>query len=181
MPELYFCSMQNTQPIANTAAGRSVVEVNLGDFLPLAEEISVIDLKGFLFKELIVREADFRQQIQTTDWSAFKDKFVCLHCSVDAVVPMWAYMLIGVSLSGIAKDVAVASPAQAGHVFQQRIIAQTDFSKYEGKRVIVKGCGEREVLPEAFAKVSFELAKVARSVMFGEACSSVPVFKKVSE
>lgn len=170
--------MQSPEPIINKAANRSVVEIDLAEFFPAKNDVVYIDLKDFLFKGLIVREADFREQISSTDWAVFKDKYVCVHCSSDAIIPMWAYMLLSVSLAPFAKDIVVTEPSHAEDVFQQRIIAVIDFKKYEGSRVIVKGCGDRAILPGAFALISLELARVARSVMYGEACSSVPVFKK---
>jgi hypothetical protein len=170
--------MQPPQPIVNKTTNRGVIEIDLAEFFPVKGDVVNIDLKDFLFKGLIVRESDFRQQVADTDWSILKNKSVCVYCSSDAIIPMWAYMLLSVSLAPFAKDVVVATPAHAEDVFQQRAIAAIDFRKYEGLRVIVKGCGDREILPGAFALISFELAKVARSVMYGEACSSVPVFKK---
>ncbi len=170
--------MQSPKPIINKAANRSVVEIDLADFFPAKDAVVFIDLKAFLFKGLIVREADFREQVAATSWNIYNGKFVCLYCSSDAIIPMWAYMLLSVSLAPYAKDIVVTAPNHAEDVFQQRAIAAIDFTQYEGSRIIVKGCGDREILPGAFALISFELAKVARSVMYGEACSSVPVFKK---
>lgn len=170
--------MQSTEPIINKAANRGVVEIDLATFLPGEDALAFIDLKDFLFKGLIVREAEFRKQVTEKDWTAYKDKLVCIHCSTDAIIPMWAYMLISVSLADIASEVIVAQPDDALSVFHRQRIAQIDFTQYEGKRVIVKGCGERTISPDAFALISHQLAKVARAVMYGEACSSVPVFKK---
>jgi len=170
--------MQSPEPIINKAASRSVLEIDLAEFFPAKDDVVDIHLKDFLFKGLIVREADFRQQIAETDWTTFRNKYVCVHCSSNAIIPMWAYMLLSVSLAPFAKDMVVTPPTHAEDVFQQRAIAAIDFTTYQDSRVIVKGCGDREILPGAFALISFELAKVARSVMYGEACSSVPVFKK---
>jgi hypothetical protein len=136
---------------------------------------------AFLFKGLILREADFRQQIKDTDWSTYSNKYVGLFCSADAIVPMWAYMVITAELSGIARMVHFGKRADFPLFFVHENIAQIDISNYEGQRVVIKGCGDKETDEQAFVAITRKLAPVARAIMFGEACSSVPVFKKTLE
>jgi len=167
--------------IKNTVATKAIVTIDLGDFFPKAEECVYLDMATFLFKGLILREADFRQQIKDTDWSTFSNKYVGLFCSVDAIVPMWAYMVITAELSGIARMVHFGKRADFPLLFVHENIALLNASAYEGQRVVVKGCGDKETDEQAFIMITRKLAPVARAIMFGEACSSVPVFKKTLE
>lgn len=164
--------------IKNTVATKAIVTIDLGDFFPKAEDCVYMDMATFLFKGLILREADFRQQIKNTDWSTYSNKYVGLFCSADAIVPMWAYMVITAELSGIARMVHFGKRADFPLFFVHENIAQLDISNYEGQRVVIKGCGDKETDEQAFVAITRELAPVARAIMFGEACSSVPVYKR---
>jgi hypothetical protein len=150
----------------------------LEELFPKENDIAAIDLKDYLFKGLILRESDFRTAITTTDWSVYKDKLATIYCSANAIVPMWAYMVISAELAGVAKDVAQASPDHAAEIFLYRQIAQLDMTKYTNQRVVVKGCGDRPMPEAAYVQIAAQLAKVARVIMYGEPCSTVPVFKK---
>jgi hypothetical protein len=167
--------------IKNTVTSKAIVTIDLGDFFPKAEDCVYIDMATLLFKGLILKEADFRQQIKDTDWSTYSNKYVGLFCSADAIVPMWAYMVITAELSGIARMVHFGKKTDFPLFFVHENIAQIDKSNYEGQRVVVKGCGDKETDEQAFIMITRKLALVARAIMFGEACSSVPVFKKTLE
>jgi hypothetical protein len=130
---------------------------------------------------LILREADFRESVKNTDWSNYKDKYVVIHCSTDAIIPMWAYMVLSAELSPFAKDIASSSLEHAPEIFLYRNLAKLDMDEFKNQRVVVKGCGDRKVPEAAYVQITEQLSKVARAVMFGEACSTVPVFKKVSD
>ena len=164
--------------IKNTVTSKAIVTIDLGDFFPKAEDCIYIDMATFLFKGLILKEADFRQQIKDTDWSTYSNKHVGLFCSADAIVPMWAYMVITAELSGIARMVHFGKKTDFPLFFVHENIAQIDKSNYEGQRVVVKGCGDKETDEQAFVMITRKLAPVTRAIMFGEACSSVPVYKK---
>ncbi|MBK7149032.1 MAG: DUF2480 family protein [Bacteroidetes bacterium] len=170
--------MQTVQPIINKAAQKAIVTIDLADFFPASSDIVPIDLKNYLFKELLLKEADFRDAVKNTDWSIYKDKYVVLFCSTPAIIPMWAYMVLSAELSVYAKDVACTTADHAAEVFLYRNIAQINLKEYEGKRVVIKGCGERPIPEAAFVQITQQLAPVARAVNYGEACSMVPVFKK---
>jgi hypothetical protein len=170
--------METPKPIVNKVAQKALVTIDLEDYFPKQEELVVIDLKDYLFKELILREADFRETVKNTDWSIYKNRYVVLYCSSNAIIPMWAYMILSAELSLFAKDIACAHPSHATEIFLFRNIAALNMSSFEGKRVVVKGCGERQIPEAAYVQLTQQLALVARSVMYGEPCSTVPVFKK---
>ncbi|MES2621664.1 MAG: DUF2480 family protein [Bacteroidota bacterium] len=170
--------METTKPIVNKVAQKAIVTVDLENYFPKEEEIVSIDLKDFLFKGLILREADFREAVKNTTWSNYKDRYVIIHCSADAIIPMWAYMVLSAELSAFAKDIAFSSPEHAAEIFLYRNLAKLNMDEFRSQRVIVKGCGDRKVPEAAFVQIAEQLSKVARVVMFGEACSNVPVFKK---
>ncbi|MCW5909144.1 MAG: DUF2480 family protein [Chitinophagales bacterium] len=170
--------MDTTKPILNKVAQSGLVTIDLEEYFPLEKDIAVVDLKNYLFKELILKEADFREAVKSTDWSMYSNKYVALYCSANAVVPMWAYMLLSVALTPYAKDIACTHPSHAAEIFLYRNIAAINLNEFEGKRIVVKGCGERQIPEAAYVQIAQQLSRVARSVMYGEACSSVPVFKK---
>lgn len=170
--------MESTKPIVNKVAQKAIITIDLENYFPKEEEIVSIDLKDFLFKGLILREADFREAVKNTKWSDYQNKYVVIYCSTDAIIPMWAYMVLSAELSAFAKDVACSSPTHAPEIFLYRNLAKLNMDEFKNQRVIVKGCGDRKVPEAAFVQIAEQLSKVARVVMFGEACSNVPVFKK---
>ena len=170
--------MQEVKPIINRIELSGLITLNLEDYFPKQEEILAIDLKQFLFKELILREADFRETIKQTDWTKYTGKYVVIHSSANAIIPLWAYMLLSAALSPYAKDVACSSPEHAAEIFLYRNIANMNMNEFADGLVIVKGCGERQIPEAAYVQITERLSKVVRSLMYGDACSSVPVFKK---
>lgn len=178
LAEHYFRAMQTPEPIINKAAQRAIVTIDLADYTVDLNNIATIDVKQYLFKELILKEADFREAVKNTDWSVYKGRYVSITCSSQAIVPMWAYMVLAAELSGIAKDVAFAPPEHAADVFLYRNIASIKASDYEGKRVVIKGCGDKPIPEAAYVQITRQLAGSARAINYGEACSMVPVFKK---
>ena len=173
--------MDEVKPIVNKVAQKAIVSIDLAGFFPKPEEMEVLDLKNFLFKELILKEADFREQVKQTDWKKFSEKYVVLHCSVNAVIPMWAYMVISSELALFAKDVACSLPEHAREIFLYRNLAKLNLEEYKNQRVVIKGCGDVPVPEAAFVQITQQLSGVARSVMYGEPCSMVPVFKKENQ
>lgn len=173
--------MDTVQPIVNKVAQKALVNIDLELFFPKQEEIVAIDLKQYLFKELILKEADFRAAIKQTDWTTYQDKYVVLHCSANAVVPMWAYMVVSAEVAAFAQDVACSEPEHAPEIFLYRNIAKMDLKNFEGKRVVVKGCGARPIPEAAFVQIAQQLSGIARTINYGEACSMVPVYKKSVE
>jgi hypothetical protein len=163
--------------IVNKVALSSLETVDLEAFYP-KEEIKTLDLKPFLFMELIVKEKEFRESLQKTDWSVYKDKIVAITCSVDSVIPMWAYMLLASHLQPFAADIVVGDEKTALREAVVRRIAAADTNEFRDKRVVVKGCGDKPIDDYAFLEITKKLRPVVKSIMYGEPCSTVPVYKK---
>jgi len=140
--------------------------------------IESIDLKDNLFQGLILRERDFREFVKEANWESYQDKHVALFCSADAVVPMWAYMLVANRLSPFAKEVFMGSPMQLQQHLIQTKINQLDFEQYRDKKIVVKGCSNLEVPVGAYVALTHRMSEVAASIMYGEPCSTVPIYKR---
>ncbi|MCY4169983.1 MAG: DUF2480 family protein [Bacteroidetes bacterium] len=156
---------------------QSGIEVYDLELLWQDPEILELDIAEFLEQGIILREKPFRSQIETYHWNVFTSKHVAIYCSSDALIPMWAYMLIGAHLQGATSITEGRRQDVVREVFMEAI-ANEDWSKYTDRVVVVKGCGSGIVPASAYAKVIGELQKVARKVMFGEPCSSVPIWRK---
>ncbi len=165
------------QPLINRVAGSGLVTIDLEELYP-AGEIVPFDLKGYLFMEMILKEKDFREALKAHDWSIYTGKNLAVFCSADAIIPMWAYMLVASFAAPFAGDIALTTPEQFVETAFLKKIAAMDISVYEGKRIVVKGCSDKPVPPSAYLEMTRRLQPVARSIMFGEPCSTVPVYKK---
>ena len=165
------------EEIINRVAASTLEEINLEDYFP-KEPITVFDLKPFLFMELILKEKDFREALQKTDWSLYEGKVVAVTCSTDAIIPMWAYMLVASYLQPVAKDVIFGNEEEALKALFLKNISGIDLTPFDDKRIVIKGCGDLPVKEYAYLEITKRLRPVAKSIMFGEACSTVPVFKK---
>jgi len=163
--------------IENKVATSGLITLNLENFLPTAP-LEVVDIKPWLFRELILQEKSFREHVKAYDWTNYKDKIVVFTCSADAIVPVWAYMLLGVSVQPNAKRFFFGSIQIAEEILCCEAINGIDFSQYKDARVIVKGCGEKPIPTQAYVAITAGLLPVAKSIMYGEACSNVPVFKR---
>jgi len=165
-------------PLVNKVAQKALITLDLEQYFPKEEDIAFIDLKDFLFKGLILREADFRETVKNTDWSHYKNKYVAIYCSTDAIIPMWAYMVLSAELSAHAIDVISSGVKEAADIFLLHNLAKINAELFKGQRVVVKGCGDRKVPDAAFVQITQQLTNIARVVMYGEPCSTVPVFKR---
>jgi hypothetical protein len=170
--------MDDVKPIINKVAQKGIVTLDLEEYFPKADELVYIDLKDYLFKGLILREADFREAVKNTDWALYKDKYVGIHCSADAVIPMWAYMVLASELEAFAKAVVFGRREELDEKLLLEKFSETDITQYNAQRLVIKGCGDRQISPAVFVVVTNKLSSVARSIMYGEPCSTVPVFKK---
>ncbi len=166
------------QTIVNKVAESGILTLNLEELIP--SDIVVFDLKPFLFMELILKEKEFREALKNHDWEAYKDKAVALTCSADAIIPVWAYMLVASSLTEVAAQVLLADEAHAQEAFLLQAIEQIDPSHYMDKRVVIKGCGDIPIPTAAYVAITHRLKSVVKSLMYGEPCSTVPVYKKKS-
>jgi hypothetical protein len=163
--------------IVNKVAQSGLLTLDLEDYYPKGKRIQ-IDLAPQLFMGQILKEKDFRLWIKNEDWSKFKDCYVAVNCSADAIIPVWAYMLVAAALSAYAKKVVMGNLDNLETELYTTIIYQLDVMEFEGKRVIVKGCGNLPVPEAAFVMISEKLLPVVQSLMYGEACSTVPLFKR---
>ena len=162
--------------IVNKVAGSGLITIDLEKYLP-GGEFTSFDLKDHLFMGLILKEKDFREALKNLDWSVYKDKNVAINCSVDAIIPAWAYMLVASYLEPVAKEVYTGSEAEMfKHIFLKNIesISKQEFA---GQRVVVKGCGDTTIENFAYAEIAKQLRPIAKSIMYGEPCSTVPIYK----
>jgi hypothetical protein len=163
--------------LVNKVAESGIITLNLEDYYP-SGDIAVFDMKDYLFMGLILKEKDFRESLKQLDLEPFKNKIIALTCSADAVIPMWAYMLVASMLQPVAKEIIFGSEAFVKEAILVKNIASIDASQYNDKRVVVKGCGELPVTESAYIEITKLLRPFAKSIMYGEPCSTVPVFKK---
>ena len=163
--------------IVNRVAQSALVTFNLEDHYPKGERI-LLDIKDWLFEGFILREKEFRAAISSHNWEQYKDAYVALTCSTDAIIPGWAYMLIATELQPYAKKMLIGNLEQLEASLYQSIIEKLDLSEYKDKPVIIKGCSNKPVPPNAYLWITSKMQTVAKSVMYGEACSSVPLFKR---
>lgn len=163
--------------LVNRVAESGIITINLEDYYP-SEEIVVFDLKEYLFHGLILKEKEFRQSLTEIDWSTFQDKAVLVQCSTDAIIPLWAYMLIGSYLTSIAKDVFQGTQEEYLTTRYKNMIDAMDVSQYAAQRIVIKGCSQKPVPAQAYASLTMKLKPLAQSIMFGEPCSTVPIYKK---
>ena len=165
------------EEIINKVTSSALVQIDLEAYYP-KEDIAVFDLKPFLFMELILKEKDFREALQKTDWSAYQGKIVAVTCTADAIIPVWAYMLVASYLEPVASEIIFGDEKEAlKQVFLRRIDLITP-EEFNDKRVVIKGCGDVPVEAYAYMEVTKRLRPFVKSIMYGEPCSTVPVFKK---
>lgn len=165
------------EDIVNRVANSSLITIDLEDYYPAGER-TVLDIKDWLYEGLILKEKEFRNTLKNFDWQQFKNHHIALCCSSEAIIPAWAFLLIQTHLHGIAKTVVFGTLEILETVLYTTIIENLDVSVYKDKPVIVKGCSDKAVPQNAYLLLSKKLQGVARSIMYGEACSAVPLFKK---
>jgi hypothetical protein len=165
------------ETIVNKVAESGLLEIDLEKFYPAGETV-VFDLKDYLFMGLILKEKDFREALKSHDFSQYKDKLVAVTCSADAIIPMWAYMLVTSNLQPFAKEIVQGNAADLHKTIFLRNINAINSSEFQDKRVVIKGCGEKEIGAFAYLEITRLLRPVAKSIMYGEPCSTVPVFKR---
>ena len=163
--------------IINRVAKSGIESIDLGEYYP-KEEIAEIDLKDWLFKGLILKEADFRKDIEEYNWQQFSNKLVAVFCSADAIIPVWAYMLISMKLAPIAKTIVFGDKNKLLSQYYHDTLSKLDLSFYKDKRTVIKGCGDKDVPESAYLEITGLLVPIAKSIMYGEPCSTVPVWKR---
>jgi len=163
--------------IINKVAESALVSIDLEHYYP-AGEMAVFDMKDHLFRGLILREKDFRTALTQIDWEIYKNKNVAITCSADAIVPMWAYMLVVVHVQPLAKAVVFGNEKALLSTLYVRNLAQIKGEDYADKKVVIKGCGDKETPEAAYVEITNILRPFVKSIMYGEPCSTVPVFKR---
>jgi hypothetical protein len=163
--------------LINKVAESGIVTIDLGALVP-KKPIVVFDIKDYLFMGLILKEKDFREALKNLDQEKFSDNFVAVTCSAEAIVPMWAYMLVASLLEPISAGVYFGNEEEVKKKLLLQSISEINTNDYDDKRVVVKGCGEEPIPEEAYLLITTRLRPVAKSIMYGEPCSTVPVYKK---
>jgi hypothetical protein len=175
LTDLWIRRMSN-QPIINKVASSGILTLDLEELYPHGERV-VFDLKPLLWQEVALKEDDLRAFVKTHDWSQYKDKFVSVYCSADAIVPTWAFMLVATSLQPYATFVTQGDEEHLERAIFTRFVQQMDTEVYRGARVVVKGCSKLPVPMNAYVELSARLMPLVKSLMFGEPCSTVPLYK----
>ena len=150
--------------------------LDLQDYIPEGQR-HLIDLKEILFQEMILRELDFRNWVKEKDWSEYKDGFVAIHCSTDAIIPQWAYMIIASKLEGIASHFVIGNQdSLEKDIFRKSLFQNLKGDNFKDAPIVVKGCAEKQVPTEAYLWITEILKPFVKSIMYGEPCSTVPVY-----
>ena len=166
--------------IVNKVSQSGLITIDLEELYPAGERV-LFDIKELLFQGLILREKDFREFIKNEDWNKYKDKYVALTCSADAIVPTWAYMLLATQLEPIAKKVVFGNLESLETILYTEILSKIDINNYKDARVVIKGCGNLPIPKSAYVQITSLLRPLAKSIMYGEPCSTVPLYKKLKE
>ncbi len=162
--------------IRNKVAESGLVNFDLSTLLPKGARIG-IDLKDFLFQEMILKEKDFREKVEAINVEAYKDAYIYIYNSVDTIVPLWAYFVLTAKLTDVAKKIVFGNREDLEVILMHNVIQTYDFEDMRGKRVLVKGCSDKEIPENAYIELVEQLKPIVKSLMFGEACSNVPIVK----
>ncbi|MEJ2903727.1 DUF2480 family protein [Pedobacter panaciterrae] len=169
--------MEIQENFVNKVAASGLITFNLEDYLNQGERV-VYDIKDNLFHGLMLREKDFREFIKAHDWAAYTGKNVAITCSADAIVPTWAYMLLANKMKPYANEVVFGSLETLEAVLFTKALAKIDLNAFAGERVVVKGCADIDLPVAAYVEITNLLTPVVKSIMYGEPCSTVPIYKR---
>jgi hypothetical protein len=162
--------------IRNKVAESGLINFDLATLLPKGERKG-IDLKDFLFQEMILKEKDFREKVDAIDTDQYKDSYIYIYNSVDTIIPLWAYFVLTAKLTDAAKKIVFGNREDLEVILMHNAIQTHDFEEMRGKRVLVKGCSDKEIPENAYIELVEQLKPIVKSLMFGEACSNVPIIK----
>lgn len=169
--------MDIQENIVNRVAQSGLISFDLAELSPKGERV-LYDIKENLFHGLILREKDFREFVKTHDWSQYAGKHVAVTCTADAIVPTWAYMLLASKMAPHAASIVFGDLAALEATLFHNALAGYDLERFRNERVVIKGCGDIPVPESAFVEITTKLTGIAKSIMYGEPCSTVPVFKR---
>ena len=167
-----------SEAIVNKVSESGLITLDLEQYYP-REEVVLYDLKDYLFMGLILKEKDFRESLKNLDWEVYKNKYVGVTCSADAIIPPWAYMLAASYLQPIAKDVIMGDEKEVHKTIFLKNIQRIEANEFTGQRVVVKGCGDKPIGEFAYMEITKLLRPVVKTIMYGEPCSTVPIYKKL--
>lgn len=162
--------------LTNKIETKPIVQIDIEQWIPRDSELGVLDLKEFLFKEMILKEAEFREMIDQKDWTEYKDKFTLLFISNKAIIPQWAYLIIANKLQEVNSTSIMKTESYKEDILLH-IIANKDYSEYLGKRLLIKGCGKEKISQRPYILLTQKLTPIVKALSFGESCSTVPLFK----
>ena len=165
------------KPLVNRVASSGLVTINLENYFPKTP-IRTFDLKDYLFMELILKEKDFRQALTEHDWTQYNGKVLCIFCSNDAIIPTWAFMLVATHAASYASDIIQSDEKTYLTLAYQKALSEINPADYEDKRIVIKGCSGKPVPTSAYVELTRKLQPFVKSIMFGEPCSTVPIYKK---
>lgn len=175
---LYNCKRKPMEEVfVNKVAESGLITIDPAGFLPAGETV-IFDLKSFLFMGLILKEKDFREALKATDWETYRDKNVAVTCSADAIIPVWAYMLIASYLEPVARNLVMGNEQELQKQLFLKNLAAIDLQQYVDKKIVIKGCGDIAIGDYVYMEITRLLRPVVRSIMYGEPCSTVPIYKK---
>jgi hypothetical protein len=163
--------------IVNKVAESLLTTIDLEEFYPKGD-IAVFDMKDYLFMGLILKEKEFRASLQSLEWEQYRNRYVAVTCTADAIIPMWAYMLVASNLQPMAKDVVFGKEENLINTVLFKNLSTIKGEDYTDKRVVVKGCGDVKIPEAAYVEITHKLRPYVKSIMYGEPCSTVPIFKK---
>jgi hypothetical protein len=170
--------MDAEDQIVNKVSNSSLISFDLEEYYQPGERV-VIDITDQLYEGIILKEKDFRSFIKIHDWSVYQNKFVAVTCSADAIIPTWAYMLISIALKPFAKDVVFGTLSDLEVEIFRKALQKVDWSTFENAKVVVKGCSKVDVPASIYVEAPNQLMNYVSSLMFGEPCSTVPLYKKM--
>ncbi|MEM5540881.1 DUF2480 family protein [Olleya sp. AS48] len=165
------------EEIINRVANSKLITLDLEDYYPKGQRV-LLDIKDWLFQELVLKEKDFREYIKNHDWSQYQNQYVAITCSADAIIPDWAFMLLVVNLEPFVEKCHIGTLEDLETSIYQDIISAIDGTIYQDKPVIIKGCSNKPVPINAYVMITNKLKPYAKSIMYGEACSFVPLYKR---
>ena len=166
-----------SKELVNRVAQSSLITINLEKHFP-SHEIVELDIANYLFQGLILREKEYRSHLKEKEWEEYSGKIVVVFCSTDAIIPVWAYMLIGQYLEGLAEQVFIGTKDEFLKHHYYTVLDEMDYEQYDESRVVIKGCSDKPVPAAAYAFLTEKLKPFAQSIMYGEPCSTVPIFKR---
>ena len=166
-----------SKEIINRVSNSSLINIDLEELYPAGRRIS-LDIKDWLYEGIILKEKDFRTSVRNHDWSIYKDSFVALTCSEDAIIPSWAYLLISAKLAPFAKKIVVGDLDLLETIIFSEILQNYNIERFKDKPIIIKGCANKPIPSSAFTMLIQKLHPIAKTIMYGEACSTVPISKR---